>query len=148
VTDDGVTSGGGGGGGRLGGGQGGGGAFDNDLIVNQAGMGGGGGGSSYGATGTDFDLVSETANPNNGSFNGGNGEITIQYTASGTSSTTTTTVAGGANTSNTSASVISGATTAHTGLAFAGSTLYVAGVGAFGLGLLALGERRRRSMSP
>jgi hypothetical protein len=41
-----------------------------------AGIGGGGGGSSFGIAGSD-PVVDDTGNPNDGSFNSGNGEVTI-----------------------------------------------------------------------
>lgn len=67
---------GGGGGGYYGGGGGGSGAKNLSSI---GGGGGGGGGSSFGAAGTDSHLVSDTAN--DGSINGGNGEVIITYRA-------------------------------------------------------------------
>lgn len=81
--------GGGGGGGYFGGGGGGGSAGDRSAAGSS---GGGGGGSSFGAAGTSYHLVSDTAN--DGSINGGNGEVIITYRPMPTTTTGLFPVAG------------------------------------------------------
>ena len=81
ANQGGLGGGGGGGGGYFGGGGGGNRSGDNNNpFSDNAGGGGGGGGSSFGIAGSDFVLVSDTANPSNRSLNGGNGEVVISYT--------------------------------------------------------------------
>jgi hypothetical protein len=77
-------AGGGGGGGFSGGGQGS--QAANDQTDEGGGEGGGGGGSSFAGPATGF-TVSDTANPSDGSFNGGDGTVTISYAVAATGPT-------------------------------------------------------------
>ncbi len=91
ANQGGLGGGGGGGGGYFGGGGGGNRSGDNNNpFSDNAGGGGGGGGSSFGIAGSDFVLVSDTANPSDRSFNGGNGEVMISYTIPTVAPTVTT----------------------------------------------------------
>jgi hypothetical protein len=107
ANQGGLGGGGGGGGGYFGGGGGGNRSADNNNpFSDNAGGGGGGGGSSFGIAGSDFVLVSDTANPSNRSLNSGNGQVMISYTVP--------TMAPAVTTQPTSQSVPSGGTLTFT----------------------------------
>jgi hypothetical protein len=91
-------------------------------------------------------VVNDTGNPNDGSFNGGNGEVVISYTLAAATTTTVPSTATTTPTTPTTPTAPASVALAVTGVDFApliiGGISLIAG-GAFALGATAIGRRKK-----